>query len=106
MEPSIHLQERRDRRGKRVPALAAMAVIVVLGAATFGLFGFLQTNAAFGTIEDLEDRYVCDAEALVLDFPDLSRLSEVYTSDGVLLGKLNERNSQPVPFDEIPDPTS
>ena len=34
---------------------------------------------------------------------DLSRLSEVYTSDGVLLGKLNERNSQPVPFEDIPD---
>ena len=103
MEPSIHLQERRDRRGRRAPALAAMSVIVVLGAAVFGLFGFLETNAAFGTIEDLEDRYICDAEALVLDFPDLSRLSEVYTADGVLLGKLNERNSQPVPFDDVPD---
>ena len=103
MEPSIHLQERRDRRGRRAPALATMAVIVVLGAALFGLFGFLETNAAFGTILDLEDHYICDPETLVLDFPDLSRLSEVYTSDGVLLGKLNERNSQPVPFEDIPD---
>ncbi len=103
MEPSIHLLERRDRRGRRAPALAAMAVIVVLGAALFGLFGFLETNAAFGTIQDLEDKYICDAEALVLDFPDLSRLSEVYTADGVLLGKLNERNSQPVPFEQVPD---
>ena len=102
MEPSIHMQERRDRRGRRAPALAAMAVIVVLGAAGFGLFGFLETNAAFGTILDLEDTYICDAETLVLDFPDLSRLSEVYTADGVLLGKLNERNSQPVPFEEVP----
>ena len=103
MEPSIHLLERRDRRGRRAPALAAMAVIVVLGAALFGLFGFLETNAAFGTIQDLEDKYICDPEALVLDFPDLSRLSEVYTVDGVLLGKLNERNSQPVAFEDIPD---
>ena len=103
MEPSIHLIERRDRRGRRAPALAAIAVIVVLAAALFGLFGFLETNAAFGTIEDLEDSYICDAEALVLDFPDLSRLSEVYTADGVLLGKLNERNSQPVTFQDVPD---
>ena len=64
---------------------------------------FLETNAAFGTIQDLEDKYICDPEALVLDFPDLSRLSEVYTVDGVLLGKLNERNSQPVAFEDIPD---
>jgi penicillin-binding protein 1A len=103
MEPSIHMQERRDRRGRRAPALAAMAVIVVLGSALFGLFGFLETNAAFGTILDLEDKYICDSEALVLDFPDLSRLSEVYSADGVLLGKLNERNSQPVAFEDIPD---
>ena len=103
MEPSIHMQERRDRRGRRAPALAAVSVIIVFGAALFGLFGFLETNAAFGTILDLEDRYICDPEALVLDFPDLSRLSEVYTADGVLLGKLNERNSQPVPLDDVPD---
>ena len=103
MEPSIHLAERRDRRGRRVPAIAAIAVIVVLGSAVFGLFGFLESNAAFGTILDLEDHYICDAAALALDFPDLSRLSEVYTADGVLLGKLNERNSQPVPIDQVPD---
>lgn len=80
-----------------------MAVIVVLAAAVFGLFGFLETNAAFGTIEDLEDKYICEPESFILDFPDLSRLSEVYTADGVLLGKLHERNSQPVAIEEVPD---
>ncbi len=103
MEPSIHLIERRERRGRRIPALAALAVITVLGATVFGLFGFLETNAAFGTALDLEERYLCDSEDFVLDFPDLSRLSTVYTSDGVLLGELTDRNSQPVPIDEIPD---
>jgi penicillin-binding protein 1A len=103
MEPSIHLIERRERRGRRIPALAALAVITVLGATVFGLFGFLETNAAYGTALDLEEEYLCDADDFVLDFPDLSRLSTVYTSDGVLLGELTDRNSQPVPIDEIPD---
>ena len=103
MEPSIHLIERRERRGRRVPALAALAIATVLGATVFGLFGFLETNAAFGTALDLEETYLCDAEDFVLDFPDLSRLSTVYTADGVLLGELTERNSQPVPIEEIPD---
>ena len=40
---------------------------------------------------------------LPLDLPDLGRLSEVYTSDGVRLGQLTERNSQPIPLEEIPD---
>jgi len=103
MEPSIHLIERKERRGRRIPALAALAVVTVLGATVFGLFGFLETNAAFGTALDLDERYLCEADDFVLDFPDLSRLSTVYTSDGVLLGELTARNSQPVPIDEIPD---
>ncbi len=102
MDPSIHLLERRDRLGKRVPALAGISIIIVFSSALFGLFGFLETNAAFGTIESLEDKYICNPETLILDFPDLSQLSEIYTSDGKLLGKLNERNSQPVPFEEVP----
>jgi penicillin-binding protein 1A len=102
MEPSIHLIERRERRGRRIPALAALAVITVLGSALFGLFGFLETNAAFGTVTDLDEKYLCDADDFALDFPEVSQLSEVYTTDGVLLGKLTERNSQPVSIDEVP----
>ncbi|MBT8215025.1 MAG: transglycosylase domain-containing protein [Acidimicrobiia bacterium] len=74
-----------------------------MAATWLGLFSFLGTNSAFGTIEDLEDRYFCNPTDYDFGFPDLSRLSEVYTSDGVLLGKLNLRNSQPVTRDEIPD---
>ena len=103
MDPSIHLEERRERRGRRIPALAFIGVITILGASLVGMFGFLEANAAFGTVQDLESRYVCDAERYALEFPAISRLSEVYTSDGVLLGKLTERNSQPSELDEIPE---
>jgi membrane peptidoglycan carboxypeptidase len=103
MDPSIHLIERQERRGRRLPALAMLGVIAILGATWAGLFNFLGTNAAFGTVTDLEDTYLCDAESMALDFPDLSRLSEVFTADGVLLGKLTERNSQPTPIDEMPE---
>ncbi|MDJ0663248.1 MAG: transglycosylase domain-containing protein [Acidimicrobiia bacterium] len=103
MDPSIHLVERRERRGKRVASLAMIAVIVVLGASLFGMFAFLETNAAFGTVEDVSDSLICDPDDYDLSFPALGRLSEVYTSDGVLLGKITERNSQPVPINEIPD---
>ena len=103
MEPSIHLIERRERRGRRLPALAMLSVVTVLGATLFGLFGFLEANAAYGTLSDLDDKYLCNADDFALRFPDLSQLSEVYTTDGVLLGKLTLRNSQPVPIDEVPE---
>ena len=103
MDPSIHLIERRERRGRRIASLAFVGVVVVLAAALVGLFGFLEANASFGTIEDLETAYICNPDDYVLEFPAIGRLSEVYTADGVLLGKLKERNSQPTPFDEIPD---
>ncbi|NNF64942.1 MAG: PASTA domain-containing protein [Acidimicrobiia bacterium] len=103
MEPTIHTIERRERRGRALPAFVILFAVGFIAATWLGLFSFLGTNAAFGTLQDLEDHYICNAGDLALDFPDLSRLSEVYTSDGVLLGKLNERNSQPTPLDEIPE---
>jgi penicillin-binding protein 1A len=103
MDPNIHHVERRDRRGRRIPAIFALALIVVIGAIWVGLVGFLGTNAAFGTVETLEEQYICDVEDMDLAFPDLGTLSEVYTADGVELGKLTERNSQPVPLDEMPE---
>lgn len=103
MDPSLHLIERRERRGKRVSSLALIAVITVLGASLFGMFAFLETNAAFGTVEDVADSLVCDPADYDLGFPELGSLSEVYTSDGVLLGLLTERNSQPVAITDIPD---
>lgn len=103
MDPSLHLIERRERRGKRIASLALLAVITVLGASLFGMFAFLEANAAYGTVDDVAGELVCDPADYDLGFPALGSLSEVYTTDGVLLGKLTERNSQPVPIDEIPD---
>ncbi len=103
MDPSIHLIERRERRGKRVSSLAMLAVITVLGASLFGMFAFLESNAAFGTVTDVTDNLFCNPSDYDLSFPELGSLSEVVTSDGVLLGKITERNSQPVSINEIPD---
>ena len=103
MDPNIHEAHRDDRKRRRLPGLLLLAVIATVGAAWVGLFGFLSSNAALGTVEDLEDQYFCDVTAMDLSFPDVSRLSSVTTDDGVELGKLSERNSQPIPLDEIPD---
>ena len=103
MDPNIHLIERRERRGRRLPSLALLAIITLLGSATFGLFAFLEANAAYGTAQDLEGSYICNPNDFELEFPDLSRLSTVYTTDGVLLGQLTERNSQPVAITEVPE---
>ncbi len=103
MDPNIHEAHRIDRKRRRLPGLLLLAVIVTIGAAWVGLFGFLGSNAALGTVEDLQDQYFCDVSTMDLSFPDVSSLSSVTTADGVELGKLSERNSQPIPLDEIPD---
>jgi membrane peptidoglycan carboxypeptidase len=103
MDPSLHLIERRERRGKRISSLALLAVIAVLGASLYGIFAFLEANAAYGTVDDVASSLVCDPDDYDLGFPELGSLSQVYTVDGVLLGKLTERNSQPVPIEEIPE---
>ena len=103
MEPNIHEAHRDDRKRRRMPAFILLAVVTVVGAGWVGLFGFLGSNAALGTVEDIEERYFCDVAAMDLSFPDVSRLSRVTTADGIELGKLSERNSQPVPLDELPE---
>ena len=103
MDPNIHEAHRRDRRFRRLPSVILLAIIAVAGAAWLGLLGFLGSNAALGTVQDLEDRYVCDVGEFELSLPAVGSLSEVYTSDQVLLGKLSERNSQPVAIDDIPE---
>ncbi len=102
MDENIHIVERRERRGRRLTSLALLGVAALLGASLVGLFSFLEADAAFGTIQDLEQRWLCEPDQFVLEFPAVGSLSEVYTSDGVLLGKLSERNSQPVSLDDVP----
>lgn len=83
--------------------MIGLAVVVVIGATWFGLFGFLTVNTAYGTVQDVEDAYLCDIGGIDLAFPDLSTLSNVYTSDGLQLGQLTERNSLPIALGDMPD---
>jgi len=103
MDPNIHEAHRKDRRRRRLPSLLLLAILGMVAASWVGLFGFLGSTAAMGTVEDLEERFLCDISGIELAFPDVSRLSSVETSDGVELGKLSERNSQPTPLAEFPD---
>lgn len=83
--------------------MIGLAVVVVIGATWFGLFGFLTVNTAYGTVQDVEDAYLCDIGGIDLAFPDLSTLSNVYTSDGLQLGQLTERNSLPIALGDMPE---
>ncbi len=103
MDVSIHRAERQERRGRRFISFAILVALVIISSSWFGLFAYLGANTAYGTVQDLEAYWLPDTDSSALALPDLSRLSEVYTADGVLLGELTERNSQPVLFDEIPE---
>jgi membrane peptidoglycan carboxypeptidase len=103
MDISIHEAQLIERQGRRFVAFAVLAAIVVISATWFGLFAFLGANTAQETLQDLRAAWIPDVESMTLDLPNLSRLSTVYTADGVLLGELTERNSQPVTLDQIPN---
>lgn len=102
VEPPIREIERSEQRNRRLPAVLGLAVVVVVGATWLGLFAFLGVNTAYGTAQSVEDAYLCDTDAIDLEFPNLSTLSNVYTADGVRLGQLTERNSLPVALDAMP----
>ena len=100
----IHQLERRELRGRWFVALAALLVIALLASTWIGLFSFLSVNAAYGTFTELEQKYLPETDALLLELPDLSRTSKVYTVDGTLLAELNDgRNSEPIRIDEVPE---
>lgn len=103
MEPEIRSVEKAERQRRHVPALLGLAVVVVVASTWVGLFGFLSANAANGAAQTLSDTYLCDTSELDLEFPDISRLSTVISSDGVKLGQLTERNSRPISLEEMPD---
>ncbi len=103
MEPEIRTVEKAERNRRRVPALLGIGVVIVASATWVGLFGFLGANSAHGTAQALSDEYLCDTSEIDLEFPNLSMLSTVRSSDGIKLGQLTERNSRPVSLDEMPD---
>ncbi|MDJ0791031.1 MAG: transglycosylase domain-containing protein [Acidimicrobiia bacterium] len=103
MEPPIRTIEREERDRRRLPALIGLGIVVLVGATWLGLFAFLSVNTAYGTVQEVEEAYLCNVDEYDLSFPNLSTLSSVHTADGVLLGELSERNSLPVALDEMPD---
>ncbi len=100
----IHQIEARERRGRWFGALATLLSISLLLSGWVGLFAFLGANSAYGTFEDLADEWVPDTRAMELNLPDLSRVSRVYAASGEVLAELHDgRNSEPIPYDEVPE---
>lgn len=101
---TIHQIERRELRSKWFIATLFVVMILVALATWIGLFLFLGVNSAYATFDSVTDRYLPDVDPTDLDLPDLSRVSRVYTTDGVLLAELHDgRNSEPARFEDIPD---
>jgi len=101
---SIHELERRDVRRRWFVALATLLSIALLASTWIGLFAFFGTNSAYGVFTDLERKYVPEVDDLLLDLPDLSQVSRIYTLDNVLLAELHDgKNSEPVLYEELPD---
>lgn len=69
-----------------------------------GLFAFLGVNTAYGTFEDVTEEWLPETETMELTLPDLSRVSRIYADTGEVLAELHDgRNSEPVPYDQIPE---
>jgi hypothetical protein len=64
--------ERRERRGRWFVALATLLSISIIASTWIGLFSFMGANAAFGTFQDLEEKYIPNVDAQLLELPDLS----------------------------------
>lgn len=104
-EPTIHDIERSEIRRRWSLALVLSVAITLVLATWIGLFGFLAANASYGTFERFVDRWLpeTEPEATLLELPDLSRVSRIYTEDGVLLAELHAgRLSEPARIWEIP----
>ena len=100
----IHQIEGRERRGRWFGALATLLSISLLLSGWVGLFAFLGANSAYGTFEEVADEWVPDTRSMELNLPDLSRVSRVYADTGEVLAELHDgRNSEPIPYDQIPE---
>ncbi len=100
----IHQIEARERRGRWFGALATLLSMSLLLAGWVGLFAFLGTNSAYGTFESIKKDWVPDTRSMELTLPDLSRVSRIYADSGEVLAELHDgRNSEPVPYEEVPE---
>ncbi len=102
-DTTLQEAKKRERRRKKLPALLILAIMVIVGSTWMGLFAFLGGNSVYGTGEDVVNHYICDTENALFEFPGLSQHSEVYTSDGTLVGVLSEKNSRPTELEDVPD---
>ncbi|HEX5694939.1 MAG TPA: transglycosylase domain-containing protein, partial [Acidimicrobiia bacterium] len=100
----IHQIEARERRGRWFGALATLLSISLLLSGWVGLFAFLWANSAYGTFEGVKNEWVPDTKAMELTLPDLSRVSRIYAESGEVLAELHDgRNSEPVPYESVPE---
>jgi penicillin-binding protein 1A len=99
----IHQIEARERRGRWFGALATLLSIALLLSGWVGFITFLGANSAYGTFEELQEEWVPDTGSMPLTMPDLSRVSRIYADSGEVLAQLHDgRNSEPVPYEEVP----
>lgn len=106
-QPTIHQAEWRERRTRLVPALAILLVAGVLMSAWVGLFAFLSSNPSAKAYDWVDDTLIPETNpAGIPEFPNLSRLSTLFSADGVQLAELSLRGSLPVPIEAIPDHVS
>ena len=105
-EPTIHDIERSEISRRWTLALVLSIAITLVLATWIGLFGFLGANASYATFNRFVERWLpeTETEATLLDLPDLSRVSRIWTEDGILLAELHAgRISEPARMSEIPD---
>lgn len=100
----IHQIESRERRGRWFGALATLLSMALLLSGWVGLFAFLGANSAYGTFSEITEEWIPDTRSMELTLPDLSRTSQIFADSGELLAELHDgRNSEPIPYDEIPE---
>ncbi|GBE22925.1 penicillin-binding protein 1A [bacterium BMS3Bbin01] len=104
MSAPIHELERREVRSRWFVALATLLSVALLASTWLALFSFFGTSSAFGVFTGLEKRFVPDVQNMALDFPDLSRVSRIYTLSNQKLAELDDgKNSQPIRIEDVPE---
>src|SRR5665811_402480 len=103
MSAPIHELERREVRSRWFVALATLLSISLLASTWLALFSFFGASSAFGGFTSLEKKFVPDVQGMALDFPDLSRVSSIYTLADEKLAELDDgKNSQPIRIEDVP----
>jgi len=101
---SLHAVEDDERRPRWRRSALGIAVLAGVLATWTGLLTFLGADGAYGLFDEARTEWIPDVDSMNLSFPDISRVSQVYASDGELLAELHDgRIADPTPIDEIPE---